>query len=918
MTACKGEDFIRRYSSRCSKLDAAFLTAKLQNARSYDRIAGYFSSSILEVAGEALESVNGKVRVVCNAAVEARDVETASAAVNAQHREWCAADPEKRYGANPQRLEKLYNLLRSGRLEVKVIPNDVFGLIHGKAGVITLADGSKTSFLGSVNETYSAWKLNYELMWEDCSPEAVEWVQAEFDYFWYHPNASPLADFVVEDIKRIAHRKILGGVEDWRKAPKPAEVAVESAVYRRELGLWEHQKAFISQVFHDHKKQGARYVLADQVGLGKTVQLAMSAQLMALYGDKPILILVPKTLMRQWQEEMLTLLGLPSAIWLGKNWQDENGIGYPEGDICKCPRRIGIVSQGIITNGRSELKEKLLNQHYECVIVDEAHRARRSNLGDGKEEEKPVSNNLQAFLLAISPNAKSMLLATATPVQMYPIEAWDLLNILSQKDDGVLGNRFSNWRTKRKMALDLVTGKKCMKFTGDNIYQMVEWLRNPLPPAEEDKISFGQLRRELHMQDEKFVASAEDFRELMASRRNFDRVKRVLQADFMTQHNPFIRHIVRRTREFLERNGQLPRIEVVLYGESDAEALPLYGYLKQAYELAEEFCQSLGQRVRGGGFIKTMLLKRMGSTMLAGKLTAEKMLQWNEEEPELLIADEEDDEESEFQLILMPTIKESKGMTILPEERQILQNLVKLLSEHIADDPKYENMLSYLTGKGFADLGCIIFSQYFDSINWVAERLSKEPQFAQESIGLYAGSNKSGVYKNGIFRNVSKEDIKQMVRRHEIKILTGTDAASEGLNLQTLGSLINLDLPWNPTRLEQRKGRIQRIGQVHEKVHIYNMRYKGSVEDRVHALLSKRLKEISSMFGQLPDVLEDVWIKVAMDDIEQAKKIIDNIPKKHPFELRYEKQTTEHVDWESCAVVLDDEERRRFLMKGWK
>jgi superfamily II DNA/RNA helicase len=53
-----------------------------------------------------------------------------------------------------------------------------------------------------------------------------------------------------------------------------------------------------------------------------------------------------------------------------------------------------------------------------------------------------------------------------------------------------------------------------------------------------------------------------------------------------------------------------------------------------------------------------------------------------------------------------------------------------------------------------------------------------------------------------------------MVRAREIRILVGTDAASEGLNLQRLGTLINLDLPWNPTRLEQRKGRIQRIGQV--------------------------------------------------------------------------------------------------------
>ena len=114
----------------------------------------------------------------------------------------------------------------------------------------------------------------------------------------------------------------------------------------------------------------------------------------------------------------------------------------------------------------------------------------------------------------------------------------------------------------------------------------------------------------------------------------------------------------------------------------------------------------------------------------------------------------------------------------------------------------------------------------------MAENLSRD--LPDEKIGLYAGGDKSGILIRGIYERRSKEEIKRMVRQHELKILVGTDAASEGLNLQTLGSLINLDLPWNPTRLEQRKGRIQRIGQVYDKIYIYNMRYKDSVEDRVY------------------------------------------------------------------------------------
>ena len=93
------------------------------------------------------------------------------------------------------------------------------------------------------------------------------------------------------------------------------------------------------------------------------------------------------------------------------------------------------------------------------------------------------------------------------------------------------------------------------------------------------------------------------------------------------------------------------------------------------------------------------------------------------------------------------------------------------------------------------------------------------------------------------------------------------------------------------------------------------MRYKGSVEDRVHELLSERLENIHNLFGQIPDVLEDVWIDVALNDIEEAKKKIDAVPKQHPFNLRYHINVGK-VDWESCAKVLDNREKKKHLMAG--
>lgn len=168
---------IRRFSSRRQPIDQTFLNERLRGAQVYDRIAGYFSSSILEVAGEALESITGQIRMVCNSDLSADDVKTAHAANYAIRREWCASEPEKLGPAAQPRLKKLHDILRSGKLSVKVLPTEKFGLVHGKAGVITLSDGRRTAFMGSINETYAAWRLNYELVWEDDSDDAVSWVQ---------------------------------------------------------------------------------------------------------------------------------------------------------------------------------------------------------------------------------------------------------------------------------------------------------------------------------------------------------------------------------------------------------------------------------------------------------------------------------------------------------------------------------------------------------------------------------------------------------------------------------------------------------------------------------------------------------------------------------------------------------------------
>lgn len=900
---------INRFSSRLHKLDQTFLNERLKGALNYDRIAGYFSSSLLEVAGEAIDTMTGKIRIVCNSDLDERDIATAKSAEMAIRKEWTSKEPEKLPNTSHPRFKKLYDLLVSGKMEVRVIPSHVFGLVHGKAGIITGNNGNKTSFMGSSNETFAAWKMNYELVWEDDSPEAIEWVQQEFEYLWRHTEAQKLSEAVVSDIGRIASRTEIN-LKQWKEDAKPESTIIESPVYRQEYGLWAHQKYFVQKIFEAHKKYGARYVLADQVGLGKTIQLAMSAQLMALYGSKPILVLAPKTLLWQWQDEMKNLLDMPSAVWNGRQWVDENGAEYPVNGIKSlrnCPRKVGIVSQGLITSG-GEAASILLSMEFECVIVDEAHRARRKKFNSLDRTTSINRNNLMQFIYSISAKTRSLLLATATPVQIHPIEAYDMLDMLGNGSEQVLGNPWSRWMNVKR-TMDLMLDIDQAPVDGDELW---EWMRNPFPPVDKDEIFFEQVRTKLQINDGEFIIQGDKIQQLTPA------IKRKIKdnaINFFQKHNPFIRHIIRRTRQYLEdtidpatNEPYLKPVRVELFGEGPDEAISLPGYLRNAYQTAEKFSSVLAHRVQSAGFLKTLLLRRLGSSIEAGRITAEKMLStWENID---FIEDDEDDETEEE---ATSSVDISKTKTLTAEEKQLLEQFIQQLSINKERDPKYYWLKKYLLNEGWLSKGCIVFSQYYDTIRWVANQLTID--MPEEPIAIYAGGTKSGIMLNSTFKPMLKDDIKSKVKTGELRLVLGTDAASEGLNLQRLGTLINLDLPWNPTKLEQRKGRIQRIGQIRDTVLIYNMRYSDTVEDRVHQLLADRLENIRNLFGQIPDVLEDAWVELAIGEQERAREIINNVPNRHPFEMKYDK--IENIDWESCSDVLNTIERRQMLLKTW-
>jgi hypothetical protein len=138
-------------------------------------------------------------------------------------------------------------------------------------------------------------------------------------------------------------------------------------------------------------------------------------------------------------------------------------------------------------------------------------------------------------------------------------------------------------------------------------------------------------------------------------------------------------------------------------------------------------------------------------------------------------------------------------------------------------------------------------------MDFLKEYLADE--FAGQTIACYSGAGGKIRDRAGFWSECSKEQIKQRLKARGIKFLVCTDAASEGLNFQFCGLLVNYDLPWNPMKVEQRIGRIDRIGQRYPKIRVVNLAYKETVEADVYFALGQRINLFEGLVGRLQPIL---------------------------------------------------------------
>ncbi len=914
----------------------AFYIPVLSRAVRYDRSAGYFSSEALVVAAQGLAHLianGGSMRLLVGAELSRADVEAIRRGASLEEitRERLVellAEPEDEL--KRKRLEALAWMVAAGTLEIKVVlpkgpdghplpAEDAEGYYHTKKGLFEDAAGDRVGFSGSINESKSAWKRHFEEFhvfrsWVAGELPHISQVESFFGRVWenrdpgwisltipkavqerllrYRPEAPPEADPLeaaaqAEEMPVTPPPPAPTTKEEEIRAARDAIVARFLLDAPHLLGIgdrlgqttatikpWPHQLRVASEIV---KRFPERFLLADEVGLGKTIEAGLAIRNLMLSGmAKRCLILAPASVLKQWQDELREKLCLDVPIYDGKKLISP-GPDRTEEEIS--PQNVFsdvsiVLASSQLVKRKDRRSYLLASPDWDLVVIDEAHHARRK---DFRDPSKRSPNRLLELLEGadglegLSAKTRGLLLLTATPMQIAPIEVWDLLLQL-----GLPGR----WGTSE---LNFVRYFSQLDLAAEEP-EKADW--EFLAAMAEDEVSFGgpvEERIARSLEERLGVSGWERIRSFPGAsdpRRHALRLseeERGALLSLLRHLTPLRRRMFRHTRSLLKRyeeSGLLPekiaeRKPVERWLELKSEERALYDRIDK---YTSDFYEKYEGTRKGLGFVMTIYRRRLTSSFYALEQSLRRRLAFLRGRTIDLGLTDEDLEEDE----LSRDVSEELGIAAGTESGSVYgaesdwetsRRLKKLRGEEIAHledfldelsnlatDTKFDRLVEDLQEALAKRESVVIFSQYADTIDYLKEKL--RPVYAQR-IACYTGRGGERWTPLG-WTPAGKEEIKRAFAEGEIQILLGTDALAEGLNLQTCGVEINYDAPWNPMRLEQRIGRIDRIGQRHDEVWIWTYFYEDTVEADVYKFLVKRIDWFQGVVGKLQPILSRV------------------------------------------------------------
>ncbi|WP_066640191.1 helicase-related protein [Desulfolucanica intricata] len=891
-----------------------FYIPALSLSARYDRMAGYFRSSSLAAASQGFSSFvgrKGKMRLIVGADLEPGDVR---AILDGDSKRLETQLNTELEGAEswPVNVKNGMTLLAwmvsYGHLEVRVafrvhgktgepisFESVEDGYVHEKWFVLHDEFGNRLYGSGTLNESKTALVLNAENIdvhcdwWGETERVRVDDAEKSFEDLWNGRSCNLLVMTLPEAVQHklvklaegidrpveidgsssvsagagspsVLERLRFAVLRDGPKMPGGRLVGMETAPVKP----WPHQAVVVRRLVETWPHS---YLLCDEVGLGKTIEAGLAFRSLYLSGlVKRILIAAPKSLTRQWHRQMASKVLLSFGLVRTGPGASHEYI-FPSEETLQAASifepDLAIVSTGLLAR-RDRARDLLHTKPFDIALVDEAHAARRRNPTGGPGAPPDFGHLYTSISDYLRKSVRSLWLATATPMQINPVEVCDLL---------ALTNRVGAFQLDPSLTLQyyeilgrLVHGEELSQ-------QEWEFLRQAVGAVKmQDPLLWNFI--EECVIDGRISSTV---RQWLDRGRNPRGRERNLISRLIFTASPLARVMLRHTRQLLEIYRDKGQLQENLARRNILPLPRIYftSLERRIYDQLEDYCRGLARQInRHGdyqsrqmaGFLLSLLRLRFASSLYAFRETLRRRLSKVEatlRHQSLQINEEADGEdfffddfryggEDEDDAAAVQSLLKNRTKPDLEWERTRLKAMLDEMSDLTGPSSKMTELLRRLDRRRDGQTGrirqTVIFTRFYDTLQDIVSRLRRSNPGML--IGTYSG--KGGEYfdsQRGEMISVNREDVKERFICGEIDVLVCTDAAAEGLNLQTADFLVNFDLGWNPMKVEQRIGRIDRIGQKHKNIYVLNLCYVDSVEEIVYGRLLDRLAKASMIVG---------------------------------------------------------------------
>ena len=577
-----------------------------------------------------------------------------------------------------------------------------------------------------------------------------------------------------------------------------------------QVDIQPHQVSVVHKVISNYPH---RFLLCDEVGLGKTIEAGMVLkELRARGGAQRVLAIVPPNLVRQWQFEMRTKFNEPFAVLNTATVNNLRANGYQGNPFAHPDYSNALCSSKWVSNRR--WRDLCTEAYWDLIILDEAHHAR--SYPDG------TTTALYRLVRDLAPEEhpqRMMLFLTATPMQLHTHELYSLVEIL----DPTLFPSEEDFEQHRRAT--------------PGLSRLVESLSHrvfPVPGQDEEETAqtVEQVAEWLEM-------DAREVRDSLSAGQ--DELQKI--ADRLADKHRLSEVLIRNRKALV--GGFMPRTafrwEVDLSPEERIALQAVEDYVRFGYQFAADtnanaigFLMVIFQKLAASSIaaIRQSLLKRREKVLAksaAGNASPADM-------EEML----DDDSNASDVVEMGGTIADRTS-----EELLLLDNAIAALNDVGETDSKARVLVDRLEGlfQKQPDEKVIVFTQFRETQRHLEE--------------LFTGRGwEVNVFHGEMNADAKDRAIEQFKKNSGSQVLISTEAGGEGRNLQFCHFLVNYDLPWNPMKVEQRIGRVDRIGQT-QPISIFNLWVKDTVEERVLDILENRIRLFEETVGGLDPILGD-------------------------------------------------------------